>query len=788
MVGHFGSPVRVIEANAWGNHLAVVRGSHLRYKRLSVESAATPSSASTRPIFIVGAPLSGVNVLAWSLAQHPNLSARLSEGDTDRILSAVERMYRGMSSSGEGAGDDRDPPEPDTAPQPAWWGERRPLLASPLFSDHVLGLSLMFPEAQFIHVVRDVDDVVALAISSGTDGRAPDPAGVSRSWLRSTGRCIEAEQILGPPVVNRANRRDLMDDPRRALQRIVRLLGEPHVEDCLWPLSLLQDHTTPPMERTAQRSQIDPAARTLSDQLSAARSSVRVLKPAERGPARAEALGRVASEPVRRRRPLHDSVGRSVAVLPEGSTVLVISKGDERLVSFPGRRGWHFPRAGDGQYAGHYPAHSEQAIRHLRALRRQGADYLVVPQPSMWWLDHYAGFHDHLKRYQVVQHDDECVIFSLRALARRAVASPRGASLNGSAGSGADRWTERDPVEPTMRRAFTITDRTPPTVLRRRSAGTLWAITAYYNPAGYRNKRRNYRRFRDGLRAAGVPLLTVEVAFERQRFELRRTDADLVVRLRGRDVLWQKERILNLGMRSLPDDCDAVAWVDADVLFRTPDWARQTKRLLDDYQVVQPFSHCVRLRPGDVDCDPSALAFGDGEHQLFYGVAFGVYAHGYRSLTNHAEHGHPGYAWAARRELLQRHGLFDANLLGNGDTDIAQAMFGNFDYWSLRKLGPKVQAYLRRWAADFFADVQGSVTFVPGLLMHLWHGNLKDRLYHQVPTVLSDFDPERGMKAHPRTGLYEWVDATEELRAWSRRYFAERREEEPVPDLTSAHS
>jgi hypothetical protein len=277
------------------------------------------------------------------------------------------------------------------------------------------------------------------------------------------------------------------------------------------------------------------------------------------------------------------------------------------------------------------------------------------------------------------------------------------------------------------------------------------------------------------------------VAFEGQRFELRRTDADLLVRLRGRDVLWQKERILNLGMRSLPADCDAVAWLDADVLFRNPDWARQTKRLLDDYQVVQPFSHCVRLRPGDMDCDPGALAFGDGEHQLFYGVAFGVYTHGYRSLTNHAEHGHPGYAWAARRELLQRHGLFDANLLGNGDTDIAQAMFGNVDYWSLRKLGPKVQAYLRRWATDFFSDVQGSVTFVPGLLMHLWHGNLKDRLYHQVPSVLSDFDPERGMKAHPRTGLYEWVDATEELRAWSRRYFAERREEEPVPDLTPAH-
>jgi hypothetical protein len=416
-------------------------------------------------------------------------------------------------------------------------------------------------------------------------------------------------------------------------------------------------------------------------------------------------------------------------------------------------------------------------------LRKKGADYLVIPEPSMWWLDHYEGFRDHLNRYAVVHRDDACLIFSLRTRARQAPRPVHGPEIDGGgASTTAVRRDHMEPAEPTMSKAFSITDLTPPMVLHRRLPGTLWAITAYYNPARYGNKSVNYRRFRDGLWAAGVPLLTVEVAFEDQQFELRRTDADVLIRLRGRDVLWQKERILNLGFRHLPSECDKVAWLDADILLQNPGWASQTAKLLNEYQMVQPFSHCVRLRPGQSTCDPGSLTFGDGENQLFYGVAFGVYAHGNRTLTNHFEHGHPGYAWAARRELLERHGLFDANLLGNGDTDIAQAMFGNFDYWSLKKLGPQVQTKLKQWAGAVASDVRGSVSFVPGLLVHLWHGNLKDRLYHQLLTVLHEFDPERDLMANPETGLYEWTDASQELREWSRAYFAARREDERSAD------
>ena len=61
------------------------------------------------------------------------------------------------------------------------------------------------------------------------------------------------------------------------------------------------------------------------------------------------------------------------AALPSGAIALVVSKGDERLLAFSGRTGWHFLRTAQGQYAGHHPADSAAAIEALKRLRSAGA-------------------------------------------------------------------------------------------------------------------------------------------------------------------------------------------------------------------------------------------------------------------------------------------------------------------------------------------------------------------------------------------------------------------------------
>src|SRR5262245_19902909 len=72
-----------------------------------------------------------------------------------------------------------------------------------------------------------------------------------------------------------------------------------------------------------------------------------------------------------------------------------------------------------------------------------------------------------------------------------------------------------------------------------RYASNLWAITCYFNPIGYQRRLENYHTFRQNL---AVPLVTVELAFN-GAFQLHSGDADILVQLRGGDVLWQKERL-----------------------------------------------------------------------------------------------------------------------------------------------------------------------------------------------------------------------------------------------------
>ena len=114
-------------------------------------------------------------------------------------------------------------------------------------------------------------------------------------------------------------------------------------------------------------------------------------------------------------RRLVERVRSAVAeTVPRGSSVLVVSRGDRELLKLGDARAAHFPQSPDGDYLGHHPRDSREAIDRLEQLRGRGADYLVVPSTSSWWLDHYSGFSRHLRDRYPVSELDVCSIFRLR--------------------------------------------------------------------------------------------------------------------------------------------------------------------------------------------------------------------------------------------------------------------------------------------------------------------------------------------------------------------------------------
>jgi hypothetical protein len=195
-------------------------------------------------------------------------------------------------------------------------------------------------------------------------------------------------ELAGDPVLRRRM-------GRAARRRAERLLSLEHQLDCFE--QLYSDLLGAPVEQRGEPAP-GPRVRQLREELAALESRQSEL--------RLELWRREVLEEVR---------AFTERALPAGSRVLVVSHGDEEVVELGRCRGAHFPQEPDGTYAGHHPADSSEAVAHLEALRVTGAEFLLVPATSGWWLDHYQELARHLEqRYLRIDADNEhLVAFSL---------------------------------------------------------------------------------------------------------------------------------------------------------------------------------------------------------------------------------------------------------------------------------------------------------------------------------------------------------------------------------------
>lgn len=293
----------------------------------------------------------------------------------------------------------------------------------------------------------------------------------------------------------------------------------------------------------------------------------------------------------------------------------------------------------------------------------------------------------------------------------------------------------------------------------------LAVVTAYWNPCRWQSRLANYRSFAENIRRQGVPLFVVEVACGRSRFQLSRRGQ--VLRLRAADTMWHGESAANVMMRQLWNDFDAIAWVDADVLFKQRNWADETLRMLDRYPVVQCYETVQHERH---------FAGGWPARQ----TAMMVYA----AMGEH-DRGTQGSAWAVRSELLRRlGGLLDVAPVGGADRLMAFAFAGRMcetpGPWAAWPMYPPgIVRALERWAAPIAGeDLRGG--FVPGVeVLHLYHGTARGRRYaqrwHQLLGM--GYDPALHLE-RADNGLWRWSDAAPiGLRRYARRYFRRRRED-----------
>lgn len=303
-----------------------------------------------------------------------------------------------------------------------------------------------------------------------------------------------------------------------------------------------------------------------------------------------------------------------------------------------------------------------------------------------------------------------------------------------------------------------------------------WAVTSYFNPTNSKRRLENFKCFRANL---NVPLLVVEWAWDKgPSYQLSPDDAEILIQVSGPDLMWHKERLLNIGMFHLPLNCKKVAWLDCDVLFDDPDWNVRVAEELEDYPIVQPYGELRNLGPTG-KAIPAGQPGGGAKVPIGNDRARSALPENALQHEFIGQNVACGYAWAARRELLQKHGLYDACIMGSGDRVIYYAAIGEFLAATkyLRMNDVRRNHYLS-WAKGFFRDVRGRTSWVPGTMRNMWHGSPKDRRYgdRHVEFEKFQFDPNTDIKLSKGANAI-WCSAKPEMHKYVESYFWSRNED-----------
>lgn len=265
------------------------------------------------PVFVIGSYRSGTSVLTWCIGQHPRILALEETNwiaylsvylDNLFLLGTVNAEHSNISSIGVMEGEfyqhfgrtvnnfiaENLDKYIEAAKQRA---RRTPHLESehyrlaragshskerwidgtPENSHFVYGLNRLYPDAKFIHILRNPHDVArSLQNFSKAGGRDYGEEESYLTWMRLVRASVEAETAFGSDKVTRILYSDLVDRPKEVLAHCLEFIDEPFDESCLLPLnkkinSSGYNKTTSPEEDAQDRPYILEASQYYQDLL-----------------------------------------------------------------------------------------------------------------------------------------------------------------------------------------------------------------------------------------------------------------------------------------------------------------------------------------------------------------------------------------------------------------------------------------------------------------------------------------------------------------------------------------
>jgi len=242
-----------------------------------------------------------------------------------------------------------------------------------------------------------------------------------------------------------------------------------------------------------------------------------------------------------------------------------------------------------------------------------------------------------------------------------------------------------------------------------------------------------------------------------------------------KSILWVKENLINLAVKNLPNDAEFIAWSDRDIYFLNPLWVEDTIEKLKVYDIIQPWSEVIHLNSSYnlnfISKQKSNLSFSNKS------VLSGAIDH-----KNHESKisTSTGQIWAINKSFYKKiEKINDTEIIGGADSIIANfCVLKDPNYEKI--LNGKTTAKLKNsWVLykEKFKDIKYS--YVDGLIIHYWHGDLKDRKYSERSDVLMslNYNPDEDI-SYDENGVLQFTEKGKRLEIPIKEYFEARRESE----------
>jgi len=280
----------------------------------------------------------------------------------------------------------------------------------------------------------------------------------------------------------------------------------------------------------------------------------------------------------------------------------------------------------------------------------------------------------------------------------------------------------------------------------------IWAVCTYFNFTKCKYRLKNYQIFKKNIKDHDIKLLCVEFS-PNGDFVLEDNDADVLIRLGGGDIMWQKERMLNIGIDMLPQNTDIVIIADTDIIFSSKNLVPFLQYEMSRYHAVQCFSTVSHFKPFvDIDlmnADFSSINITDDNIFMLDRQPGCMFA--YETVANFQQ-GVSGYAWAFRYKTIKDIKLFEYNIIGGGDRITASAFMG------LPVASPFVAGinsniyfnYLKK--IKDYGLTRNDISFIDQVYIYdLFHGFHKNRDYENRHKILKkhNFDAEKDLIGIP---------------------------------------